>query len=176
MARAQMEEIDVRHTLVALLEDHPGVLNRVVSLLRRRGFNIESLTVGHSEVKGISRLTLVVAGDDAIIEQVVKQLYKLIEVVKVVDLTEDRAVTRELALVKVNATTSTRGELMQIADIYRGRIIDLATDSVIIEITGPEDKIDSLIDLVRRFGIKEIVRTGRVAMLRGAVGITKTEE
>lgn len=176
MARAQIEETAIRHTLVALLEDKPGVLNRVVSLLRRRGFNIESLTVGHSEMRGVSRLTLVVAGDDAIIEQVVKQLYKLIEVVKVVDLSEDRAVVRELALVKVNATTSTRGELVQIADIYRGRIIDLATDSVIIEITGPEDKIDSLIELVRRFGIKEIVRTGRVAMLRGAVGVTKADE
>jgi acetolactate synthase-1/3 small subunit len=176
MARAQVEEAAARHTLVALLEDKPGVLNRVVSLLRRRGFNIESLTVGHSEMRGVSRLTLVVAGDDGIIEQVVKQLYKLIEVVKVVDLSEDRAVVRELALVKVNATASTRGELMQIADIYRGRIIDLATDSVIIEITGPEDKIDSLIDMVRRFGIKEIVRTGRLAMLRGAAGVTKAEE
>jgi acetolactate synthase-1/3 small subunit len=176
MARAQLEEIAARHTLVALLEDKPGVLNRVVSLLRRRGFNIESLTVGHSEVKGISRLTLVVAGDDAIIEQVVKQLYKLIEVVKVTDLSEERAVVRELALIKVNATASTRGELMQIADIYRGRIIDLASDSLIIEITGPEDKIDSLIELVRRFGIKEIVRTGRVAMMRGVAGVIKADD
>lgn len=176
MARAQVEEVAPRHTLVALLEDKPGVLNRVVSLLRRRGFNIESLTVGHSEMKGISRMTLVVAGDDAVIEQVVKQLYKLIEVVKVTDLSEERAVVRELALIKVNATASTRGELMQIADIYRGRIIDLASDSLIIEITGPEDKIDSLIELVRRFGIKEIVRTGRVAMLRGVAGVTRADE
>jgi len=176
MARAQVEEVAVRHTLVALLEDKPGVLNRVVSLLRRRGFNIESLTVGHSEIRGISRLTLVVAGDDAVIEQVVKQLYKLIEVVKVVDLSDERTVERELALLKVNATASTRAELMQIVDIYRGKIIDLANDSVIVEMTGPEDKIDSLIDLVRRFGIKEIVRTGRVAMLRGAAGVTKADE
>ncbi len=176
MARAQVEEVAPRHTLVALLEDKPGVLNRVVSLLRRRGFNIESLTVGHSEMRGISRLTLVVAGDDAVIEQVVKQLYKLIEVVKVTDLSEERAVVRELALIKVNATASTRGELMQIADIYRGHIIDLASDSLIIEITGPEDKIDSLIELVRRFGIKEIVRTGRVAMLRGTAGVTRADE
>lgn len=176
MARAQVEEMAIRHTIVALLEDKPGVLTRVVSLLRRRGFNIESLTVGHSEMKGVSRLTLVVEGDDGVIEQVVKQLYKLIEVVKVADLSEERAVVRELALIKVNATASSRGELMQIADIYRGRIIDLAGDSLIIEITGPEDKIDSLIDLVRRFGIKEIVRTGRVAMLRGAAGVTRADE
>ena len=176
MARAQSELVAARHTLVALLEDHPGVLNRVVSLLRRRGYNIESLTVGHSEIKGVSRLTMVVCGDDAVIEQVVKQLYKLIEVVKVTDLSEDRVVVRELALVKVNATPSTRGELMQIADIYRGKIVDLANDSVMIEITGTEDKIDSLIDLVRRFGIKEIVRTGRVAMLRGVAGVTRADE
>ncbi|MHB1416356.1 MAG: acetolactate synthase small subunit [Chloroflexota bacterium] len=176
MARAQMEDTPVRHTLVALLEDKPGVLNRVVSLLRRRGFNIESLTVGHSETKGVSRMTLVVEGDEAIIEQVVKQLYKLIEVVKVTDLSEERAVIRELALVKVNATASTRGELVQIADIYRGKIVDLASDSVMIEITGAEDKIDSMIDLLRRFGIKEIVRTGRLAMLRGAAGVTKADD
>lgn len=176
MARAHTELAAARHTLVALLEDHPGVLNRVVSMLRRRGHNIESLTVGHSEIKGVSRLTMVVAGDDAIIEQVVKQLYKLVEVVKVTDLREDRVVVCELALVKVNATPSTRGELMQIADIYRGKIVDLANDSVMIEITGTEDKIDSLIDLVRRFGIKEIVRTGRVAMLRGVAGVTKADE
>lgn len=176
MARAQVELPAPRHTLVALLEDHPGVLNRVVSLLRRRGYNIESLTVGHSEIKGVSRLTMVVSGDDAVIEQVVKQLYKLIEVVKVTDLSEERAVIRELALVKVNATASTRGELMQIADIYRGKIVDLASDSVMIEITGAEDKIDSMIDLLRRFGIKEIVRTGRLAMLRGAAGVTKADD
>ncbi|MCL4464737.1 MAG: acetolactate synthase small subunit [Chloroflexi bacterium] len=176
MVRTQTELEAARHTLVALLEDHPGVLNRVVSLLRRRGYNIESLTVGHSEMKGISRLTMVVAGDDSIIEQVVKQLYKLVEVVKVSDLSDDRVVVRELALLKVNATASTRAELMQIADIYRGKIVDLATDSVMIEITGHEEKIDSLIELVRRFGIKEIVRTGRVAMLRGTAGVTKAEE
>ena len=176
MARAQVELPAPRHTLVALLEDHPGVLNRVVSLLRRRGYNIESLTVGHSEIKGVSRLTMVVSGDDAVIEQVVKQLYKLVEVVKVADLSDDRVVQRELALLKVNATATTRAELMQIADIYRGKIVDLASDSVMIEITGTEDKIDSLIDLVRRFGIKEIVRTGRVAMLRGAAGVTRADE
>ncbi|MHB1130777.1 MAG: acetolactate synthase small subunit [Chloroflexota bacterium] len=176
MARVHTELAAPRHTLVALLEDHPGVLNRVVSLLRRRGYNIESLTVGHSEIKGVSRLTMVVAGDDAVIEQVVKQLYKLVEVIKVADLSDDRVVQRELALLKVNATASTRAELMQVADIYRGKIVDLAADSIMIEITGTEEKIESLIELVRRFGIKEIVRTGRVAMLRGVAGITRADE
>ena len=146
------------------------MLNRVVSLFRRRSFNIESLTVGHSEIPGVSRMTIVVAGDDAIIEQVVKQLYKLIDVIKVSDLSDETAVQRELALVKVNATASTRAEIMQIVDIYRAKIVDVAADSLMIEITGTEDKIDSLIELLRRFGIKEIVRTGRVAMMRGAAG------
>ncbi|MCL5961971.1 MAG: acetolactate synthase small subunit [Chloroflexi bacterium] len=156
------------HIVVALMEDHPGVLNKVASLFRRRGFNIESLTVGHTETPGISRMTIVVDGRTTMIEQVVKQLYKVIDILKVSDVTEEKTVIRELALIKVTATTSTRGEIMQIADIYRAKVVDVATDSLIIEVTGPDEKIDSLVDLLRRFGIKEIVRTGRVAMVRGA--------
>jgi acetolactate synthase-1/3 small subunit len=165
-----------RHTVVALLEDRPGVLNRVVSLFRRRGFNIESLTVGHSDLPGISRLTVVVEGDDRTVEQVVKQLYKVVEVLKVSDVTEDRVVSRELALIKVAATATTRSEIMQICDIFRAKIVDVAQDSLMIEVTGTDDKVDSLIQLVRRFGIKELVRTGRVAMVRGSAGVTRVDD
>ena len=165
-----------KHTLVALLEDRPGALNRVVSLFRRRGFNIESLTVGHTETPGISRLTMVVDGATTIVEQVVKQLYKIIDVIKVSDITDDETVSRELALIKVSATSSTRGEIMQIVDIFRAKIVDVAPDSMIVEATGPTDKIDSLVLLLRSFGIKEMVRTGRVAMVRGMAGVTRVDE
>ena len=158
---------DRKHTVVALVEDKPGVLNRVVSLFRRRGFNIVSLTVGPSEMPGLSRLTIVVGGDTVSIEQVVKQLYKLIEVVKVNDLSDDEMIAIELALVKVHATASTRGEIMQLTEIYKARIVDVSLDSLVVEIAGTEDKIDSLLVLLRPFGLKEIVRTGRIAMSRG---------
>ncbi|MBI4317632.1 MAG: acetolactate synthase small subunit [Chloroflexi bacterium] len=163
----------MKHTVVALVENEPGVLNRVASLFRRRGFNIDSLTVGHTEIPRISRMTIVVDGANTIVEQVVKQLYKVIDVLKVSDVTEDTTVTRELALIKVSATASTRSEIMQIVDIYRAKIVDVASDSLIIEVTGNEDKIESLVQLVRRFGIKEMVRTGKVAMVRSAAGATK---
>jgi len=162
-----------RHTIVALLEDEPGALNRVVSLFRARGFNIASMTVGPTETANLSRLTLVVDADESVLEQITKQLYKVIEVLKVTDLSEDKVVARELALIKVSCNSQTRAEVMQMADIYRARIVDVAIDSVIVECTGEEDKIDSLISLLRRFGIKEISRTGRVAMLRGASGATR---
>jgi acetolactate synthase-1/3 small subunit len=155
------------HTVVALMEDHPGVLNRVVSVLRRRSFNIESLTVGHTDQTGISRMTIVVEGDDEVVEQVVKQLYKIIEVIKVTDVSDEKLVARELALVKVAAGGSSRSEIMQIVDIYRSKIVDVSSDTVMVEVTGPEEKIDSLINLLRPFGIKEVVRTGRVALVRG---------
>lgn len=160
----------MRRTLVALMEDRPGVLSRVASLFRRRNFNIESLAVGHSETPGISRMTIVVSGDDAIVEQVSKQLYKLIHVIKVVDVTNESTVTRELALIKVHADASTRGEIMQLVDIFRAKAVDVGANSLMVEITGPEDKIDSLVALLRPFGLKEMVRTGRVAMVRGAAG------
>lgn len=158
----------MKHTVVALMEDRPGVLNRVVSVLRRRSFNIDSLTVGHTDQVGISRMTIVVEGNDEILEQVVKQLYKIIDVIKVSDISAERLVARELALVKVSATGSSRSEIMQIVDIYHANIVDVSMDSVMIEVTGPDEKIDSLLSLLRGFGIKEVVRTGRVAMVRGS--------
>lgn len=160
----------MRHTVIALMEDRPGVLSRVASLFRRRNFNIESLTVGHSEAKGISRMTIVVDGDDATVEQVEKQLYKLIHVTKVVDATAEPAVLRELALIKVHATANTRSEIMQLVDIFRAKAVDVAADSMTVEITGQEDKIETLVSLLRPFGIKEMARTGRVAMVRGSPG------
>ncbi len=160
----------MRHTLIVLMEDKPGALNRATSLFRRRNFNIESLTVGHSETAGISRMTLVMDGSDSVVEQVSKQLYKVVNVTKVVDVTAEPAVLRELALIKVHATSNSRGEIMQLVDIFRAKAVDVASDSLTVEITGQEDKIDTLISLLRPFGIKEMVRTGRVAMVRGAPG------
>lgn len=167
---------ETRHTVVALVEDKPGVLNRVVSLFRRRGFNIVSLTVGPSEVPRLSRLTIVVGGDTVSVEQVVKQLYKLVEVIKVNDISEEELVARELALIKVGATDSRRLEIMHIVEVYQGKIIDMSTDSLIIEMTGAEDKIESVLQVLRPFGIKEIVRTGRAAMVRGSVVSAKLPE
>jgi acetolactate synthase-1/3 small subunit len=156
-----------RHTLVVQVEDQPGVLNRVVSLLRRRSFNIDSITVGHSETTGVSRMTIVVVGEDAEVEQVGKQLYKIIEVLKVTDLEDENIVARELALIKVAAKAQTRGEILQIAQIYGARVLDASPSTLLIEATGAEEKIDSLLTMLRGFGIRELVRTGRIAMVRG---------
>ncbi len=156
-----------RRTLVALMEDKPGVLGRVVSLFRRRNYNIDSLSVGHSETPGISRMTVVVQESEAVVEQITKQLYKLINVIKVSDITGNAAVSRELALLKVHATSATRGDIKQLVDIFRALIIDVSPESLTIEITGTEDKVDSLVNMLRPFGIKELARTGRLAMLRG---------
>jgi acetolactate synthase-1/3 small subunit len=160
--------IDTKHILVALVEDKPGVLNRVASLLRRRSFNIQSLAVGGSEHTGLSRMTIVTVGDSAQVEQVRKQLEKLINVVKVSDITAEDTVTRELALIKVKATASTRSEIMQIVDIFRANIVDVSPGSVTVEVTGDEDKVNSLLKLLRDFGVKEVSRTGRIALTRGS--------
>ncbi|MEM2895637.1 MAG: acetolactate synthase small subunit [Archaeoglobaceae archaeon] len=157
----------MRFTIAALVENKPGVLARVSSLFRRRGFNIESLSVGVTENEDISRMTIVVNGDEKVLEQVVKQLNKLIEVIKVSDVTKD-SVERELCLVRVNAPPEKRGEIVELTNIFRARIVDVAKDSFIIEITGDEDKINAFIDLMRNYGIKEVARTGKVAMVRGA--------
>ena len=162
--------VSMKHTIIALVEDKPGVLNRMASLFRRRGFNIESIAVGHSELPNLSRMTFVVNGSATMVEQVRKQLDKIIDVVKAVDITGDNITTRELALIKVKATSVTRGEIIEIVDIFRANIVDVASDSLIIEITGDEDKVDSLLNLLHVFGIKEVARTGRIAMLRGSVG------
>jgi len=165
-----------KRTLVALVEDRPGVLNRISSLFRRRNFNIESIAVGHSEQPGLSRMTIVVDGATTAVEQVRKQLDKVIEVVKVTDISEEPIVSRELALVKVQATSSTRSEIIEIVDIFRANIIDVAHGSLIVEVTGDEDKIDSLYNLLKGFGVKELSRTGKIAMVRGASGETNVEE
>ncbi|MCO6450849.1 MAG: acetolactate synthase small subunit [Caldilineales bacterium] len=166
-----MEAISTnKHTVVAWLEDKPGVLNRVVGLFRRRNFNIESLTVGHSETPGISRLTFVVNGDDHMVEQSVKQLYKLVNVTKVERITDRKAITRELVLVRVKVDSKTRSEIMQIVDIYRARIVDVSMDAVVVQAVGAEDQIESLIELLSNYPILEMVRTGAVAMTRGQVG------
>lgn len=166
------------HTLVVLVEDKPGVMNRIVSLFRQRGFNIDSIAVGHTETPGLSRITLVAKGDDRKIEQLVKQLYKVLEVIKITDVTDENLIQRELALIKVNATERTRSDIMRlVSDVYRARIVDAAPDSMVIEVTGPPEKIESLITLIRPYGIKELARTGVVAMARGsrAVAIGQPE-
>jgi acetolactate synthase-1/3 small subunit len=155
------------YTISMLVEDRAGVLNRVASLFRRRNFNIQSLAVGGSEKPGLSRMTVVVAADPAQVEQVRKQLDKLINVVKVSDITDADIVARELALIKVAATSSSRSGIIQIVDIFRANIVDVAADSVTVEVTGDVDKVNSLLELLRGFGIKEVVRTGRVALTRG---------
>src|SRR5215218_2866133 len=155
----------MKRTLVALMQDHPGVLNRVVSLIRRRNFNIDSLTVGHSETPGISRLTLVV--DAAGVEQIIKQLYRLIEVLKVSDVTEDAIVEREIALIKVHAPRATRTELIALVGIYNARIVDVGASTMIVEITAFPSKVEQFVEIMRPFGIKELLRTGRIAMVRG---------
>lgn len=161
--------LNTKHILVAVVEDKPGVLTRVASLFRRRGFNIQSLAVGHSEQPGLSRMTIVVSGDSAVVEQVRKQLDKLINVIRVSDITEEAIVARELALIKVRATTSTRNEIIQIVDVFRANIVDVASDSLTVEVTGDENKVSSLFELLRGFGIKEVARTGVIALTRGGI-------
>ena len=163
-----------KHTLIALVQDRPGVLNRIASMFRRRGFNMDSVAVGHSEVAHVSRVTIVVDGTTGTIEQVRKQLDKIIEVVKVVDITAESMTARELALIKVRATSPTRSEIIEMTDIFRGNIVDVGADSLTIEVTGDEDKIDSFLNLLRPFGIREIARTGRIAMVRGGTTAAAT--
>ena len=155
------------HTITALVEDKPGVLTRVASLFRRRGFNIASLAVGRSEQRGLSRMTFVVDGDQYTVDQATKQLDKLIDVVRVSDISEQDIVARELALIKVKSTPETRGEIIETIHLFRAGIVDVGAKSLIVEITGEEDKIHALINLLEPFGILEMMRTGRVAMVRG---------
>ena len=157
----------MRHTLVARVQDEPGVLNRVASLFRRRAFNIESLTVGQSEVKDYSRMTVVVDTARVPARLVEESLRKLVPVSEVKDVTELPTVDRDLALIRVSCASADRAEVAQLADIFRGRIVDVAPDSVIVEVTGDGAKVDGLVELLRPRGILEMVRTGKVAMLRG---------
>lgn len=156
-----------RHVLSILVNDYAGVLSRVAGLFSRRGYNIDSLSVGETETLGVSRITVVVICDDDAIEQIIKQVEKLIDVRRVVDMTTRQAVFRELALIKVGCTGTNRGEIVSIADIYRANIIDVATESMTIEITGNQNKIESFIMLMEPYGVKEIVRTGLTALCRG---------
>ena len=160
----------MRHTMAVLVKDHPGVLARVASLFTRRGFNIESLAVGHTEETGISRMTIVIKGDDRILEQMTKQLNKLIDVIRVKDISPQDSVERELAFIKVStASLLIRSEVMQTVDIFRAKVVDVNSQIITIETTGTEDKINALIELLRPFGIKEVVRTGKIALSRASV-------
>lgn len=158
----------MKHTLAILVENKPGVLTRVAGLFSRRGFNIESLAVGVTENLDTSRITIVVTGDDNILEQVEKQLNKLIDVIRVSDIPPDESVNRELALIKVGVDSTSRAEVMQIVDIFRAKIVDVGIKSLVIEVTGDESKINAIEQLLRQFGIREMVRTGKIAMNRGA--------
>lgn len=158
--------METTHTLVLLVEDHPGVLNRVVSLMRRRSFNIDSITVGHSEQPGVSRMTIQLRGKAEEIEQAGKQLYKLLEVIKVVDLQPGEAMIRELVLVKVAAKGPVRAEVITTASIYNARVLDATPNSVMIEMSGSEEEIESFLTMMRVFGIREMVRSGKVALPR----------
>jgi acetolactate synthase-1/3 small subunit len=158
----------MKHTVAVLVENKPGVLTRVAGLFSRRGFNIESLAVGVTENADTSRMTIVVSGDDNVLEQVMKQLNKLIDVIRVTDIPQEDSVNRELALIKVGVDSDTRAEVMQIVDIFRAKIVDVGVKSLIVEVTGDESKINAIEQLLRQFGIKEMVRTGKVAMNRGA--------
>ena len=156
-----------KHALSVLVENHPGVLSRVAGLFSRRGFNIDSLAVGVTENKDISRMTIIVDGDDYTVEQVSKQLNKLIDIIKIKQLDKNDSVSRELALIKVTATATTRAEIIQIVEIFRANIVDVSKNTLTIEISGGTDKVAALEDMVRGFGIKEIVRTGTIAIERG---------
>lgn len=157
----------MRHTLAVLVENNPGVLARVAGLFSRRGYNIDSLAVGRTHNPAVSRMTIVVEGDEAVLEQVTKQLHKLVDVIKISDITKDEYVDRELVLIKVNAEASARAEIMQLVDIFRARIVDVGQKTLTIEVTGNEGKINAFENALRPFGIKELVRTGKIAMLRG---------
>ncbi|WP_338429520.1 acetolactate synthase small subunit [Synechococcus elongatus] len=156
----------MKRTLSVLVEDEAGVLTRIAGLFARRSFNIESLAVGPAEQVGISRITMVVQGDDHEIEQITKQLYKLINVLKVQDISEVPCVERELMLIKVNANSSNRSEILELVQIFRARVVDVAEDSLIIEVVGDPGKMVAIVQVLQRFGIREISRTGKVALTR----------
>jgi acetolactate synthase I/III small subunit len=168
LSNTLMAQLQQQHVITALVENHPGVLARVAGLFARRGYNIESLTVSVTEDPAMSRMTILVGGDHTVLEQITKQLHKLIEVLRVVDYTETAAVERELALIKVTAEPRDRAEIMQIVEIFRARIIDISEKTFIIEVTGSTDKLDKISGLLNGYGIKEMVRTGVIAMARGA--------
>ncbi len=156
----------MKHTISVLLQNKPGVLSRVTGLFSGRGFNIESLSVAETLDTGVSCLTLVTRGPDQIIEQITKQLHKLIDVIKVVDVSDSEFVEREMALIRVKAESHTRAEVLRVIDIFRGKVVDVSPKSYAVEITGPQSKIKAVIDILKPIGIQEIVRTGTIAMAR----------
>jgi acetolactate synthase-1/3 small subunit len=158
-----------KHTVSVLVNNQPGVLQRVSGLFGRRGFNIESITVGESEELGLSRMVIVTTGDDNTLEQISKQLYKLIDVIKVVDLSSNPMVARELALIKVNAEPIMRPEILGIVETFRAAVVDIGPASIIVQVVGDSDKIDAMVELLRPYGIRELSRTGATAMIRGSV-------
>ncbi|GGI45883.1 acetolactate synthase small subunit [Paenibacillus marchantiophytorum] len=158
-----------KHTVSVLVNNQPGVLQRVSGLFGRRGFNIESITVGESEELGLSRMVIVTTGDDNTLEQITKQLYKLIDVIKVVDLSANPMVARELALIKVNAEPIMRPEILGIVETFRAAVVDIGPASIIVQVVGDSDKIDAMVELLRPYGIRELSRTGATAMIRGSV-------
>ena len=160
----------MKHTISVLLQNKPGVLSRVTGLFSGRGFNIESLAVAQTLDPEVSCLTLVTKGDDAIIEQITKQLHKLIDVIKVTDMAETEYVEREMAIIRVKAEAETRAEVLRVIDIFRGKVVDVSPKSYAVEITGTESKLRAVIDLLRPIGIQEIVRTGKIAMARAKKG------
>ena len=163
-----MSDEDARkHTIAVLVENKFGVLSRVAGLFSARGYNIESLSVGETIDPSVSRMTLVVRGDAFVIEQVIKQLHKLIDVIKVTDLSEENHVEREMLLIRVNAEPSARAEILRIGDIFRAKVVDVTSVTYTLEVTGEESKLDALVELLRPFGIQELVRTGKVAIARG---------
>ncbi|MFZ5832506.1 MAG: acetolactate synthase small subunit [Planctomycetota bacterium] len=165
----------MRHVLSALVHNVPGVLSHIAGMLASRGYNIDSLAVGETEDPRLSRMTFVVVGDDNVLEQVRKQLEKIVTVVRVDDVSSVEHVERDLMLIKVGAPPGKRGEIAELADIFRGRIVDVACDAVIIEISGTERKIEAFIELMRPFSILELARTGRIAMIRGSKQAETTE-
>ena len=158
----------MKHTISVLLQNKPGVLSRVTGLFSGRGFNIESLCVAETMEPGVSCLTLVTRGDNAIVEQITKQLHKLIDVIKVTDISDKEYVEREMVLIRVKAESQTRAEVLRVIDIFRGKVVDVSPKSYAVELTGPESKIKAVIDILRPIGIKEIVRTGTIAMARAS--------
>ncbi|MCM3783341.1 acetolactate synthase small subunit [Neobacillus mesonae] len=158
-----------RHTIAVLVNDQPGVLQRVSGLFGRRGFNIESITVGQSEEAGLSRMVIVTLGDEKLLEQIEKQLYKLIDVIKVVNLSSNPMVARELALIKVKAEPSERPEIMGLVETFRASVVDIGNSSLMVQVVGDTEKIDAMIELLKPYGIRELSRTGVTAMIRGNV-------
>lgn len=172
---AAKEKRLTKHTISILVENESGVLTRVTSLFSGRGYNIESLCVAETLDPTVSKMTIVTSGNEAVIEQIVKQLNKLVSTIKVVDLTESKFIDRELALIKVNAEEKHRAEILRIVDIFRGKVVDVGIKTLVIEVTGDEEKIDAIVNLLRPMGIKDIARTGRIAMARGAGSFKEKE-